>query len=141
MVIIGTKGENYKKIKKMIGDFKLNNKITIIDYQDNIFNYIKNAKCLISTSLWEDPGFVMIEAAACNTTIISSDCPSGPKEFLNNGKNGYLFKNNDINDLLNKYLSFKNEDINKNIKKKFFAKLNCKNYTKLRHFKNLEKII
>jgi glycosyltransferase involved in cell wall biosynthesis len=141
LVIIGTKGENYKKIKKMIGDFKLNNKITIIDYQDNIFNYIKNAKCLISTSLWEDPGFVMIEAAACNTTIISSDCPSGPKEFLNNGKNGYLFKNNDINDLLNKYLSFKNEDINKNIKKKFFAKLNCKNYTKLRHFKNLEKII
>ncbi len=112
LVIIGTKGENYKKIKKMIGDFKLNNKITIIDYQDNIFNYIKNAKCLISTSLWEDPGFVMIEAAACNTTIISSDCPSGPKEFLNNGKNGYLFKNNDINDLLNKYLSFKNEDIN-----------------------------
>ena len=141
LLIIGTKGENYKKIKKMISDFKLNNKITIIDYQDNIFNYIKNAKCIISTSLWEDPGFVMIEAAACNTTIISSDCPSGPKEFLNNGKNGYLFKNNNLNDLLNKYLSFKNEDINTIYKKKIFAKLNCRSYTKLSHFKNLEKII
>lgn len=141
LVIIGTKGENYKKIKKMIGDFKLNNKIIIIDYQDNIFNYIKNAKCLISTSLWEDPGFVMIEAAACNTTIISSDCPSGPKEFLNNGQNGYLFKNNNLNDLLNKYLSFKNEDINTIYKKKILAKINCKSYTKLSHFNNLEKII
>jgi glycosyltransferase involved in cell wall biosynthesis len=141
LVIIGSKGECYKKIEKMINKLQLNNKITIMNYQDNIFNYIKNASCVISTSLWEDPGFVMIEAAACNTAIISSDCPSGPKEFLNNGKNGYLFKNNDVNDLLNKYLSFKNEDINAINKKKILAKLNSKNYTKLRHFKNLEKII
>jgi glycosyltransferase involved in cell wall biosynthesis len=141
LVIIGSKGENYKKIEKMISNFKLNNKITIIDYQDNIFNYLKNAECIISTSLWEDPGFVIIEAAACNTPIISSDCPSGPKEFLNNGKNGYLFKNNDINDLIKNYLFFKNENIAEINKKKFLAKLNCKNYIKLRHFKNLEKII
>jgi glycosyltransferase involved in cell wall biosynthesis len=141
LVIIGTKGENYKRIEKMINNYELNNKITIIDYQDNIFNYIKNAQCIISTSLWEDPGFVMIEAAACNTTIISSDCPSGPKEFLNNGQNGYLFKNNNLNDLLNKYLSFKNEDINTIYKKKILAKINCRSYTKLSHFKNLEKII
>ena len=36
----------------------------------------------------------MVEAAICNSYIISSDCPNGPKEFLNNGKNGILFKNN-----------------------------------------------
>ena len=83
----------------------------------------------------------MVEAAACNTAIISSDCPSGPKEFLNNGKNGYLFKNNDVNDLINKYLNFKNEDINTLNTKKILAKLNSKSYTKLRHFKNLKKII
>jgi len=141
LVIIGSEGECYKKIKKLICNFQLNNKITIIDYQNNIFNYIKNADCLISTSLWEDPGFVMVEAAACNTAIISSDCPSGPKEFLNNGKNGYLFKNNDVNDLINKYLNFKNEDINTLNTKKILAKLNSKSYTKLRHFKNLKKII
>jgi len=141
LLIIGSKGECYKKIEKRISNLELNNKITIIHYQNNIFNFIKNANCLISTSLWEDPGFVIIESAACNTVIISSDCPSGPKEFLNNGKNGYLFKSNDINDLLNKYLSFRNEDINEINKKKILAKLNCKNYTKLSHFKNLEKII
>ena len=37
---------------------------------------------------------VIVEAAMCNTYIISSDCPNGPKEFLNNGKNGLLFENN-----------------------------------------------
>ena len=30
----------------------------------------------------EDPGFVMIEAAAVDTFVISSDCSSGPKEFI-----------------------------------------------------------
>ena len=34
-------------------------------------------------SLWEDPGFVLIEASYSNTTIISSDCENGPKEILN----------------------------------------------------------
>ena len=48
----------------------------------------------ILTSLWEDPGFVILEAALSNTNIISSDCPNGPTEFLNQGKNGILFKNN-----------------------------------------------
>ena len=32
--------------------------------------------------------------------IISSDCPSGPKEILEYGKNGFLFKTNDQNDFL-----------------------------------------
>ena len=34
----------------------------------------------------------MIEAAICNSYIISSDCPNGPKEFLNNGKMVYCLE-------------------------------------------------
>ena len=40
----------------------------------------------------EDPGFVLIEAAANNASIISSNCKSGPKEILTNGKGGFLFE-------------------------------------------------
>ena len=40
------------------------------------------SRAVISPSLWEDPGAVMIEAAFCNKIVLSSDCKNGPKEFL-----------------------------------------------------------
>ena len=82
----------------------------------------------------------MIEAAACNTFVISSECESGPREFI--GKNnGILFQNNDINDLednICKYLRMNNEEI---MKKKIGAKKNSINFTKYRHFKILSNIL
>ena len=42
-----------------------------------IFKYLKNAECFILTSLWEDPGFVLVESGMCNLNVISSNCPSG----------------------------------------------------------------
>ena len=56
------------------------------------------------SSLWEDPGFVIIEAALSNLFVISSDCKNGPKEFLLNGKAGLLYpsdKENKLSESLN----------------------------------------
>ena len=50
------------------------------------------SNALILSSLWEDPGFVMIEAALCNSYIISSDCKNGPREFLLNGAQDQYLK-------------------------------------------------
>ena len=47
---------------------------------------MKKARALILSSLWEEVGFVIVEAAFCNLFVISSDCPNGPKEFLANGR-------------------------------------------------------
>ena len=65
-----------------------------IDYKDNVYSYMKNADIYILSSLWEEVGFVIIEAALSNLLIISSNCPNGPKEFLLNGDAGFLFENN-----------------------------------------------
>ena len=91
---------------------------------------------MISSSLWEDPGFVMIEAAACNTFIISSDCLNGPREFVGSD-NGILFSNNNIKSLeksILKFIGMSNYEIKK---KKINAKKKSINFTKLRHFKIL----
>ena len=56
---------------KIIKDNK-ENKIEILGYK-KYFNYLYNAKCVISCSLWEDPRFVMIEILYV-FLIISSDC-------------------------------------------------------------------
>ena len=91
--------------------------------------------------MWEDPGFVILEAALSNTLIISSNCPNGPDEILSNGLNGFLFKNNDISDLLDKFDKFKNSTEDELKKKRFSAKKQLKMFTQFAHFKSLENII
>ena len=59
--------------------------------EENVQKYLKNAEAFILSSLWEDPGAVLIEAIS-NTFVISSEY--GPSEILINGDGGYLFKSN-----------------------------------------------
>ena len=73
------KGENKDYLKKKININGLENKIFIMKYEDNIFKYMIRSKLFILTSLWEDPGFVLVESGMCNLNIISSNCPSGPR--------------------------------------------------------------
>ena len=140
LVIIG-KGENEGSLKKFINDNNLQNKIYMLGYKNNVYKYIYNAKAFMLSSRWEDPGFVLVEAAALRTFIISSDCPNGPKEILSNGDNGILFKNNDINDLITKFLDFEKMSIDdKKIMKKNALK-NIKRYTIFLHSKKMKKIL
>ena len=60
---------------------------------------------------------VLLEAMTLKKFIISSNCPTGPKEILNNGKNGMLFKPGSFNDLSKKLLLF-------NYKKFQYKKIN-----------------
>ena len=135
LYIIGD-GELKKKYREEISNLKLNNNIKLIKHQENIPKYLHKSLALISTSLWEDPGFVMIEAAACNTFIISSDCSSGPKEFVGTD-NGLLFKNNDIESLEKNILEFLKMNSNEINKKKIGAKKKSIYFTKFRHYKIL----
>ena len=137
LIIIGN-GELKNDYLNEINNLQLSSKIKLIDYQKNIANYLNQSLGLISSSLWEDPGFVMIEAAACNTFIISSDCSNGPKEFIGN-ENGILFRNNDIKSLEENILKFLNMSSYEIMKKKVGAKKQSLNFTKLRHFKILSK--
>lgn len=138
--IIG-KGEEKNLLEEKIINLKLSNKIHLLGYKENIYNYLFNSKIFILTSLWEDPGFVLIEAAMCNLILISSDCPNGPTEFLNNGQFGFLYKSNSIEDLIDKFTEAQNSSIEIINRKKFLAKKNCLNYTKFRHFRKMNSLI
>ena len=140
LIIIG-EGELENLYKKVISDQNLNNKIKILSYKENIFNYINNAKCVISSSLWEDPGFIMIEAASVGTPIISSNCPSGPKEFIDNNKNGFLYKLDDERSFkteLDDFLNISNEELLKKLKN---AKKKCKLYSSYYNYKKLSNLL
>ena len=89
LVLIG-EGELEKKIKREIANYNLKKNILVLNYTNNIYFYMKNSKAFILSSLWEEVGFVIVEAAICNTFVISSNCKNGPKEFLMDGKAGFF---------------------------------------------------
>ncbi len=140
LYIIG-EGEEEKKIISRINQLKLEHKIILLGFKRNVYKYLKNSKAFILSSLWEEMGFVIIEAASCNTLIISSDCPNGPREFLNNGDAGYLFNNNSVNDLVRNLIKFDKDEKNIKYNKTLLAKKNVKKFTIFNHYKELRKIL
>ena len=140
-VFIFGDGELKNKLANKIITKKLNNKIFLMGHVKNIYKYMRNSKLFILTSLWEDPGFVIVEAAFCNLSIIASDCQSGPSEILSKNKlGGYLFKNNDVHDLNNKINEFFNEKNEIIYQQKLYSKKRIKEFTIFNHVKKLIKI-
>ena len=139
LLIIGD-GEEKKNIKELIQKNNLEKRIQILDRTDNVFYYMKRAKAFILTSLWEEVGFVIVESALCNLFVISSDCPNGPREFLQSGKGGILFKSNEKDSLYLAMLSFLNNK-NSQYRKLVITKKNSLKYTMFRHNLNLVKLL
>ena len=140
LIILGD-GEEKLKLIKLIKDFNIENKVHLIGHQENVYKYLINADCFVLSSLWEDPGFVLLEAGLSNTTVISSNCPNGPEEILNGENNGYLFMNNNKNELIKKFEEFKSENVSEIYKKKTNLKKELKKFTLYSHFISLKKII
>ena len=134
-------GDQKKVLIKETIKLGIQDKIFFLGYKNNVYKYLLNSECFVLTSLWEDPGFVILEAALSNLPIISSNCPNGPSEILSNGKNGFLFKNNDLSDFLSKFYEFKNTTEHELKKKRILAKKQVKKFTQFAHFKSLENII
>ena len=142
-LVIAGDGEDKNKILSYIEKNNLEKNIFLIGYVRNIFPYINSSQGFILSSLWEDPGFVLIEAAACKIPVFSSDCLEGPKEIIKDNINGILFKSNDLNDFLKNFERFNNIINNKDLKKKLILnnlKL-IKKFSLFRHYLELDKIL
>lgn len=140
LVILGD-GEEMQNLKKLIHTKNLENNIFLLGHSQNVFSYLSRAKLFILSSLWEDPGWVLLEAAASNTLILSSDCKNGPSEIIDNNNAGQLYKSDDEQDFINKFNKIMSLDKAQINSKKLFAKKKSYSYTKFQHFKNLEEII
>lgn len=140
LVIIGT-GEEKDKLAQQIKNYNLEENIILLGFKNNVFKYFKNCKAFILSSLWEDPGFVILEAAYSNVPVISSNCPNGPTEILENGKYGFLFKNNCDSDFKNKLNEFLNCSPKELKEKKINAKKQTKKFSLFYHAKELKKIL
>lgn len=132
LIILG-EGEKRQELEKLVKELNLEKDVFFLGFKNNIFNYLQISDCLISTALWEDPGFTLIESGILNKIVISSNCPNGPIELFNDN-NGYLFNNNDKTSLVNAFIKYKNTSFQENLKKKIVTKKKFKKYSFFNHY-------
>lgn len=65
-------------------------------FVDNPYPYIRRSDVLALTSRWEGMGVVLAEALALGVQVVSTDCPSGPREVLQDGRVGFLASVGDV---------------------------------------------
>jgi glycosyltransferase involved in cell wall biosynthesis len=129
--IIG-KGKEINNIRNYVKDNKLKKYVKYLGYKKNPYPYIKKSKIFILSSLYEGLPNVLLEAIALKTSVISSNCPTGPREILMNTKYGDLFPVNDYKKLAEIILKFKKNPTKINSAylslKRFDFKKNCETY-------------
>ena len=140
-LLIAGEGEDKFKLENFIKKNELEKNIFLIGYKKEILKYLYNSKGFILSSLWEDPGFVLIEAAMTRTFVMSSDCSNGPREIIKDGHNGILFENGNKEIFLKKFEIFKRLDKKKNKDILLNNLLNVKDFTISNHFKILNRIL
>ncbi len=140
LLILGD-GEKKNELIKLVKKKEVEDKVFFISFKKNIYSFMRESDLLVMTSLWEEVGFVIVEAALCNTFVISSDCPNGPREFLADGKNGILFKSNVEDELLKSFKKFSFMNQKEIYQNKIRLKKNAQKYTIFHHYLRLNKIL
>ena len=95
LVLFG-RGELTEKYKEYIYENNLGDVICVAGYTNNLPVNLAHSDGLIVSSNLESFSVVMVEALACGVTVISTDCPYGPREILKNGKYGTLVPLDDV---------------------------------------------
>jgi glycosyltransferase involved in cell wall biosynthesis len=89
LVILG-EGRLRNELLQFAQELGISNDVSFPGFADNPYAYMAKASAYVLSSAWEGFANVLVEALACQTQVISTDCPSGPSEILENGRFGRL---------------------------------------------------
>ena len=89
LVILG-EGKEKENLEGLVVKKNLTNRVYFLGFKKNPYPYMKKAKFFVSASRLEGFSMVILEALALNKAVVSTNCPFGPAEILENGKYGLL---------------------------------------------------
>ncbi|MEZ4970191.1 MAG: glycosyltransferase family 4 protein [Flavobacteriaceae bacterium] len=95
LFIVG-EGENRGKLEKLINQLNLKEQVKLIGQINDITQIYAQAKIFAFSSIYEGFPNALIEAMYCGLPCISTNCPTGPGELINDGVNGFLSPVNEI---------------------------------------------
>ena len=89
LMILG-EGSQRGRLERLARDLKVQDYVAFPGFVVNPWAYMARASVFALSSLHEGLANVLIEALACGTPVVSTDCPSGPEEILEGGSYGTL---------------------------------------------------
>jgi glycosyltransferase involved in cell wall biosynthesis len=89
LLILG-EGEQRASLEALVEELGLSGRVFLPGFVDNVQAYMRRARVFALSSAHEGFGLVLLEAMHAGTPIVSTDCPFGPREVLDDGRLGRL---------------------------------------------------
>jgi glycosyltransferase involved in cell wall biosynthesis len=89
LMILG-EGRQRAELASLAKELGVDADVDMPGFVDNPYQYMARAAVFALTSLYEGLPGVLIQALACGCPVVSTDCPGGSAEILENGKYGRL---------------------------------------------------
>ena len=89
LAILG-QGDDLASLQRLAEQLGIAEDVAFLGFVANPYAYMARASVFVLSSAWEGLPTVLIEAMACGTPVVSTDCPSGPREILADGLYGRL---------------------------------------------------
>lgn len=139
LYILG-EGDQRDLIESWIEELDLKDRVILIGREENPYVWMKNSELFVHSSRFEGLPTVLIEAMICGKIVISSDCPTGPREILNGEEYGALYNVGDYNKLGEEiYFYLKNKDEKEILEKRLEERI--KDFSKEKSLKKIREII
>ena len=83
-------GRERPRLERLVAELGLSEDVALPGYVENPFAWLSRAQLFILSSRYEGLPGALVQALACGCPVVSTDCPSGPREILEDGKLGAL---------------------------------------------------
>lgn len=100
LIILGV-GEEKEKLKNIILNQQLQDRVILPGWSNNVYQWMQGSKLFVSSSDYESFGMTILEALYCGCKVVSTNCKYGPNEIMTGKLSNYLSALNS-SDLANK---------------------------------------
>ena len=142
LMILG-EGELRPQLEALVHELGLQDDVALPGFVKNPYAYMARAAVFVLSSRWEGLGVALIEAMASGTPVVSTDCPSGPREILEDGRWGRLVPVGDVDALAEAIVTTLDETEHPDVAaraKEFNVNYAVENYLKVLLLKDIDSL-
>jgi len=100
LVLLGD-GANRTELESLVTQLGIEEQVDFLGFKNNPYKYMRQADLFVLSSHYEGLPNVLIEALGVGTPVVATDCPSGPREILLDGRGGELVPVGDVSEMAN----------------------------------------